>query len=225
MKIWYRLSMCFAMLAIVAGTSLSVSAQSYAGADGTNRSTNVARKTFGTTLPITTASTITTLYANDPIAHSLCLADGREGGVFQNGEPRNRCSHIEFDAYKTGSLSVGIEGGEIGRIIDLGTDDELSKQYGYQLTVGKGQGFASIEFRDGKLVIMKDRLAGTRQALVQGQQLFETGQTVASAEARAGHIYLARITDTHNADFQILVKLLVLSSRPGDSVTFRWELL
>jgi len=185
----------------------------------------VSRVSRATTLPLTAPSTITTLYANDPIANSLCFSDGKEGGVFQNGEPRNRCSHIEFDAYKTASLSVGIEGGELGRIIDLGTDDELSKQYGYQLTLGKGQGFASIEFRAGKLVIMKDRKAGTRQALIQGQQLFETGQSVASAEARAGHIYLARITDTYNADFQILVKLLVLSARPGDSVTFRWELL
>ena len=185
----------------------------------------VSRVSRATTLPFTAPSTITTLYANDPIADSLCFSDGKEGGVFQNGEPRNRCSHIEFDVYKTGSLSVGIEGGELGRIIDLGTDDELSKQYGYQQTLGKGQGFASIEFRAGKLVIMKDRKAGTRQALIQGQQLFETGQSVASAEARAGHIYLARITDTYNADFQILVKLLVLSARPGDSVTFRWELL
>jgi hypothetical protein len=216
--------MCFAALALVAGTSLSISAQSFAGVDGANNSTNVARA-LGTTVPITTASTITTLYAGDPIAHSLCFADGREGGVFQDGEPRNRCSHIEFDAYKTGSLSVGVEGGEVGRIIDLGTDEELSKQYGYQLTVGKGQGFASLEFRDGTLVIMKDRRAGTRQALTQGQQLFEKGQSVASAEARAGHIYLARITDTHNANFQILVKLLVLSAKPGESVTFRWELL
>ncbi len=185
----------------------------------------VSRGSRATTLPLTVASTITTLYANDPLAHSLCFTDAKEGGVFQNGEPRNRCSHIEFDAYKTGSLSVGIEGGELGRIIDLGTDDDLSRQYGYQQTVGKGQGFASIEFRDGKLVIMKDRKAGTRQELTQGTSLFETGKSTASAEAKAGHIYLARITDSHNKDFQILVKLLMLTARPGESVTFRWELL
>ena len=175
--------------------------------------------------PLTLASTITTLYANDPIADSLCFTDGREGGIFQHGEPRNRCSHIEFDAYKTGSLTVGIEGGELGRIIDLGTDDDLSKQYGYQQTVGKGQGFASIEVRDRKLVIMKDRKAGTRQELLQGALLFETGQITSSAEAKAGHVYIARITDSHNKDFQILVKLLVLTAKPGESVTFRWELL
>jgi hypothetical protein len=176
-------------------------------------------------LPLTVTSTITTLYANDPIAHSLCFTDGKEGGVFQNGEPRNRCSHIEFDAYKSGNLSVGIEGGEVGQIIDLGTEDDLSRQYGYQQTIGKGEGFASIEFRDGKLLIVKDRKPATRQELTQATQLFGNGQSVASAEARAGHIYLGRITDRYNKNFEILVKLLVLSARPGESVTFRWELL
>src|SRR5262249_27258887 len=141
----------------------------------------LASRTSGATTLLTIGSTITTLYANDPLAHSLCFSDGKEGLVFQGGEPRNRCSHIDFDAYKTGSFSVGIEGGELGRIIDLGTDDELSMQYGYQQTVGKGQGFASIELRDEKLVIVKDRKAGTRQELTQGASLFERGQSSASA--------------------------------------------
>jgi len=185
----------------------------------------VSRTSRASTLPLNVTSTITTLYANDPLAHSLCFTDGKEGGIFQSGEPRNRCSHIEFDAYKTASLSVGVEGSQLGRIIDLGTDDDLSKQYRYGQTIGKGQGFASIEFRDGKLVIMKDRKAGTRQELTQGASLFETGQSVASAEAKAGHVYLVRITDPYDKDFQIMVKLLVLSARAGELVTFRWELL
>src|SRR5262249_12286353 len=153
-------------LAFISFSTISTSAQQL-----------VSRSSRATTLPLTVPSTITTLYANDPIAHSLCFSDGQEGGMFQEGQPFNRCSHVEFDAYKAGSLSVGIEGGELGRIIDLGTDDDLSKQYGYQLTVGKGQGFASIEVRDGKLLIVRDRRAGTRQELIQGTQLFETGQS------------------------------------------------
>lgn len=190
-------------------TSISVSAQQLV--------------TRATTLPPT--SNITTLYASDPIARSLCLTDGKEGGVFQNGGVFNRCSHIEFDSYKIGSLSVGIQGGETGRIIDLGTAADLSKQYSYQETVGNGQGFASIVYREGKVLIAKERYKETRQELVQAAQLFESGESMSSVEAKAGHIYLARITDRHNKDFQILVKILVLSARPGESVTFRWELL
>ncbi len=210
MRISSKLKMSL-MVLLVAFLAHSVHAQGQSGATGGK--------------PTNSKSAISTLYANDPIAHSLCLTDGKEGGVFQDGEPRNRCSHIEFDAYKAGSLSVGVEGGEVGRIIDLGTEDELSKQYGYQQTVGKGQAFASIEFRDGKLLIMKDRQASTRQDLIQGTLLFEDGTSTASAEAKPGHVYLARITDRNHKEFQILVKLLVLIARPGELVTFRWELL
>jgi hypothetical protein len=213
MKISSRLIVSLLALAFASVSALSVSGQ------------QLVSRNRATTLSLPLASTITTLYANDPIAHSLCFADGKEGGVFQDGEPRNRCSHIEFDAYKVGNLSVGIEGGEVGRILDLGTDDELSKHYGYQQTVGKGQGFASIEFRDNKLLIVKDRRAGTRQELTEGAQLFEASRGMSSAEAKPGHIYLARITDRNNKDFQILVKLLVLTAQPGELVTFRWELL
>jgi len=214
MKTPSRLASSLFVAVFVALSFASVSAQQL-----------VSRASRVSTLPLTVPSVITTLYANDPLAHSLCFSDGKEGLVFQNGEPANRCSHIEFDAYKAASLTVGIEGGEVGRIIDLGTDDDLSKQYGYQQTVGKGQGFASIEVRDGKLVIVKDRKAGTRQELTQGASLFDAGVSAASAEAKAGHIYLVRITDRHNQNFQILAKLLVLTARPGESVTFRWELL
>jgi len=201
----------FASVLLLIGTA-SVSAQQFA-----------SRSSRASTLP--TVSTISTLYSNDPIAHSLCFADGQSGGVMLNGGVFNRCSHIDFDNYKTSSFSVGIEGGQVGRIIDLGTADELSKQYAYAESVGKGQGFASIEFREGKVLILKERYKPGRQELLQGARLFEKGESTASAEAKVGHIYIARITDTHKPEFQILVKLLVLSVRPGESVTFRWELL
>ena len=206
----FRVVVLASLLVII--SSAAVSAQQFA-----------LRSSRASTLP--TASTITTLYSNDPIAHALCFADGQSGGVIQKGGVYNRCSHIDFDNYKTTGFSVGIEGGQVGRIIDLGTADELSKQYGYAESVGKGQGFASIEARDGKVLILKERYKPGRQELLQAARLFEKGESSASAEARVGHIYIARITDTHNPGFQILVKFLVLSVRPGESVTFRWELL
>ncbi len=199
-----------ASLLIIIG-SASVSAQQFAS------------HSSASTLP--RVSTISTLYSNDPIARTLCLEDGQSGGVIQKGGVYNRCSHIDFDNYKATSLSVGIQGGQVGRIIDLGTADELSKQYGYGEGLGKGQGFASIEFNDGKVLILKERYKPGRQELLQAARLFEKGESVASAEAKVGHIYVARITDTHTPEFQILVKLLVLSVRPGEAVTFRWELL
>lgn len=173
-----------------------------------------------------TSSRITTLYALDPVASSLCFADGKEGGVIQHGGVFNRCSHIEFDHYNAGRLTVGIQGGEQGVIVDLGSVDDLKKEYGYRETVGNGQGFASITFFDGKIQILKAGRSRDLQELVEGGRLFqETPKSGTSAIAKPGHIYLARIFDRQNKDFQILVKLLVLKATPGDSVTFRWELL
>ena len=164
------------------------------------------------TLP--TASTISTLYSNDPLANTLCLTDGREGGVFQNGEARNRCSHIEFDRYKIGNLSVGIQGGESGTIVDIGNAQDLQTN----------QAFPGIRYLDGKIVLVKPQIKKAEE-LARAAQLFETGKNVASIEARPGHIYLARITSPHDKDLQIIVKLIVLSVKPGEAVTFRWELL
>lgn len=173
----------------------------------------VARSSRVSTLP--SVSTISTLYSSDPLAHTLCLTDGREGGVFQEGQARNRCSHIEFDIYKLGHLSVGVQGGETGAIVDLGNGQDLKTN----------QAFPGIRVVDGKIVLVKDPTTGAAENLPRAAQLFEPGKNVASIEARLGHIYLARITDRHNMGFQLLVKLIVLSVSPGESVTFRWELL
>ena len=173
----------------------------------------VSRATRASTVP--PASTISTLYSADPIAHTLCLTDGREGGVFQDGEARNRCSHIDFDTYKAGSLSVGIQGGEVGAIVDLGNAQDLRTN----------QAFPNVRFVDGKIMLVKDPRFGKPEELTRAARVFEPTTNMASVEALPGHIYLARITDRHDKDFQILVKLLVLTVKTGESVTFRWELL
>ena len=189
-----------ASLLLIAG-SATISAQQFAS--GSSRAS---------TLP--NVSTISTLYSNDPLANTLCLTDGREGGVFQDGEARNRCSHIEFDRYKLGNLSVGIQGGESGTIVDFGDERELQTN----------QAFARIRYVDGKIVSVNQQMKKAEE-LARAAQLFEAGKNVASIEARPGHIYLARITSPHDKDLQIIVKLIVLSVKPGESVTFRWELI
>lgn len=95
---------------------------------------------------------ITTLYALDPLARTFCFGDGREGGVFQQNEVRNRCSDIDFNNYYQGNLTVGVEGGRIGTIVDLGSASELEKRYGYSETVGKGQGFASLRVENNQVL-------------------------------------------------------------------------
>src|ERR1700704_4764983 len=78
---------------------------------------------------------VITLYALDPLAQSFCFRDAGDGHMFQEHEVRNRCSDINFNSYYAEQFAVGIEGGRVGAIVDLGTADDLKKKYGYEETV------------------------------------------------------------------------------------------
>ena len=120
---------------------------------------------------------IITLYARDPLAQSFCFRDGDFGSVFYENEVRNRCSDINFNGYRQKDeadiFKIAVEGRRQGVIFDLGTTDELQKKYGYEETVGKGQGFASLQVRDGKVYVLKDRRARTTQELSEPTLLFQ----------------------------------------------------
>jgi hypothetical protein len=166
-----------------------------------------------------------TLYALDPLSHSFCFADGKEGGVFQENETRNRCSDVEFGSYSADAFSVGVEGGRRGVIVDLGTTEELENLYRYTDTVGKGQGFASLHVEGGKVVILGNNKPRTFQEIKESAQLFGVGKGNASAPVKVGHIYLIRLTDSRDKSFQRIAKMKVISYTPGVSVTIRWQTL
>lgn len=168
---------------------------------------------------------LVTLYALDPLARTFCFADGKDGGVVQNNEVKNRCSDIDFNNYYAGNFSVGVEGGRLGRIVDLGNATQLSEKYGYSETVGKGQGFASLRMENGKVVILKDRKSQAVQELKESASLLAEGASVATAPIRVGNIYLVRLTDRHDRAFQRMVKVMVVAHTPNESVTIRWQVL
>jgi hypothetical protein len=168
---------------------------------------------------------VITLYALDPLTQSFCFRDAGAGLTFQQYEVRNRCSDINFNNYYAEHFAVGIEGARVGSIVDLGTADDLRKKYGYQETVGGGQGFASVHVDSGKVVILKDRRARIMQDLQESTQLFAAPTPGAKAPVKLGHVYLARITEGSDDRAQVLVKLLVIGYVPGESVTFRWQSL
>ena len=174
---------------------------------------------------VKTVGGIATIYALDPLFHSFCFGDGREGGVFQQNEVRNRCSDIDFNAYNEGNLTVGIEGARTGAILDLGSAAELQKRYGYSETVGAGQGFASLRLEKGKVFILKNRQPRTEQELNETASLFAESKSSASLPVRLGHIYLARIVDRYDKSFERIVKIFVIAYTPDESVTIRWQVL
>jgi hypothetical protein len=168
---------------------------------------------------------VITLYALDPLARTFCFRDGKDGMIFQSNEVRNRCSDIDFNNYYEGNFTVGIEGARLGVIVDLGSAQDLKQRYGYEATVGNGEGFASLRLEEGRLVILKDRRAQTVQELRESASIFQEGASGATAPIKLGHIYLARITDRHEKAIQTLVKLIVIAYTPNESVTIRWQIL
>ncbi|MCC7306319.1 MAG: hypothetical protein IT173_02040 [Acidobacteria bacterium] len=169
---------------------------------------------------------ISTLYARDPLAQFLCFRDGGYGGVFYENEVRNRCSDLNYNSYNPDAFTVGFEGGREGTIIDIGTSTELQRKYKYEETVGNGQGFASIQVKDGKIFILADRRAHTTQELERSDALLKGRPSKDNwAPVKLGSIYLLRITDRNEKSYQQIVKLVVIAHVPNESVTFRWQVL
>lgn len=170
-------------------------------------------------------SGVTTLFALDPISQSLCMRDGGFGSVVQDGLVFNRCSDLNFNSYSKDGFSVGIEGGREGRIIDIGSANDLQGRYGYTETVGNVQGFASIDFRNGRLSILKNYRDRTFQEMDEHALLFQSPQSSSSAGVKLGHIYVARLTDRHDREFERIAKLIVLAHSPNEFVTIRWQVI
>lgn len=170
---------------------------------------------------------IFTLYALDPLARALCFRDGREGLTFLKNRWEERCNDLSFTLAGGGSLVSGIERNRTASIIDLGTADELSDRYGYDDAFRGGAGFASLQLQgDGlKLMVLKKNEPETLQPLKEGAQLFTNAEPSANAPVKLGHIYLVRLTDSKDRSFQLIVKLMVIAYRQGESVTLRWVLL
>ncbi len=177
--------------------------------------------------PDTSGTTgIATLFARDPLTQAVCFKDGGPSGSFQNGQTRNRCSDLNFNSYSANGFSVGVEGGKQGVILDLGTPEELKVKYGYSETVGGGQGFASINVKNGKALILKEYKSGTQQELAESAKLFQTpSENYSSIPVKLGHVYLLRITDRTDKTFEMFAKILVVALVPNESVTVRWHVI
>jgi len=166
---------------------------------------------------------IATLYALDPLTSHLSLNDGKPGSVVQGNLLYNRDSQLSFDTYERDNFRVGIQGGEVGAIVDLGSADDLRSRYGYTETVGNGQGFTSIHFQDGRAVIIKDHRTKQFQPLREFNELGQDRLPSDKAPVVVGHTYLVRIT--LNRKISAYAKLKVLAFVPGQYVTIRWARL
>lgn len=170
---------------------------------------------------------IFTLYALDPLARTLCFADGKEGMRISNNQWGNRCSDLSFNLGSSGSLVAGIEVDRAAAIVDLGTNNDLRERYGFDDAENGSVGFASLRLEGPNkiTVLQEDNSKPIWTTLKEGAQLFNEARASANAPIKLGHIYLVRIADARNKSFQQIAKLMVIGYRPEESVTVRWELL
>ena len=170
---------------------------------------------------------IFTMYAMDPLSRNLCFSDGKEGMAFVNHKWENRCSDLGYTLAGNGTFVTGIELNRAGAIVDLGTANDLRGKYSFEDAENGGVGFASLREMGGKIMILQDDIGktpATWQPLQEAAQLTET-KSSATAPIKLGHIYLVRVTDTRDKNYQLLVKFLVVAYRAEEAVTLRWELL
>jgi len=167
-----------------------------------------------------------TLFANDPLRTTLSFDSGDWGTTISSNVHVNIDSQVSFDIYDVGALTPGIQGGQDGFILDLGTPAELAAKYGYAETVGQGQGFASIHFEGDLLMIVKDVQAGVFQPFDDGNRFLQAPpQSSTHATPKLGHVYLVKLIDTNDPTWSRVVKLLVSGHRSGESVDLTWRVL
>lgn len=169
---------------------------------------------------------VVTMYALDPLSRTLCFSDGKDGMIIDKNRWGNRCSDLSFNLAGNGSFVTGIEVNRVAAIVDLGTPNDLRSRYGYDDADNGGVGFASLRLDNGKIMILKDdNVEELLQPLQEGPKLFTDVGPSANTPIKLGHIYLVRIADQKDKSFQQVVKLIVISYRPDEAVTLRWELL
>lgn len=151
------------------------------------------------------AGLLSTLFADDPLECTLDLTTATAGMIVQDGEVRNRNSHLCM-GYFPDSLTVAIQGGDRGAIVDLGSLEQLASAVGVQPVGNGGNAYVALDTAFARAHAGLQELEGTAHATI-----------------RQGHVYLLRVAQEREPD--LLAKLIVLEFQPGASVTFRWQLL
>jgi hypothetical protein len=210
--------------AFAAGCASTESDQTTSSAASTQSATQTSQASYRASRPqmVESGSSLITLYAHDPVAKSFSVDDGEYGGVMRPNGVFNRDSDVTFGAYRSGYLSFAMQGRDEAHVINLGSSRELAERYGYGETVGGGQGYASIAFRDGEITIFEERHE-SYQPLREAETLINSfNPDENEIRPEVGHIYLARLVDGDEATF---VKLYVVAMDPQSWIVLRWERL
>ena len=178
---------------------------------------------------------VTRLYtfnAYDGVTSALNLFTGRAGLVEfdtpgQGSRIANAGSHVRL---LTGSnpdaLQAGIQGGETGAIVDLGTADELSARHG---SPASGWPFGALGVNAARTAVTYGPFSGYPEPapaieLPEAASLFDGSGTDTRA-LQAGHLYVGRISSPYDPGYQILFKFIVTKNLPDTEATIRYRVI
>jgi hypothetical protein len=170
---------------------------------GSSKSASPAPST-GTSVAM---SGLVELVASDPLRHDYDFSRADFGGVIQDNTIKNAGAEIDFANYYKGDFTVGIEGGDVGRIFDFGTDAPLATTLGVEETAGSGQGFAHLT-------------AASLSKMGDAANVLDSLNGPDHVPVALGHIYMLRIVNL-SLNIDRLVKLLV-TEQGDDKVAFEW---
>ncbi|KAG2373461.1 hypothetical protein C9374_012068 [Naegleria lovaniensis] len=141
------------------------------------------------------------LHPLDQISSSWSFYCNVPGSKVQDHSVRNAGSDIRLvPMNNVYNFQVGIQGAEVGKILDLGTVDDLVKSYGCDLY----SSFTGIQFVDGVLVIPN------KSSTKQNTPIDLSKMTSDMAEVKLGHVYLVKIS-RGNEDTALFAKFMTTS--------------
>lgn len=179
---------------------------------------------------------IVTLYRHDPIGMTFDVTRGAYGHCYEElGEILNCGTNLEIFwgdqsfAPKTIALVTGLEGGDKGAVVDLGSEKDIDAKYqkgvpkGYSMFPGTW--FTTLAIQ-GRRVFARFRNGDeiTPITITEASGLYpKDSKNFASAPAKIGHVYLLRQYDDIDGT-EVVFKVLVLAMSEN-SVTLRYDLM
>lgn len=158
---------------------------------------------------------VVTLYAFDEMQSTFGFVSNSFGYANINGRYHNKTSHIGYHRWRANSLTVAIEGSDSASVRDIGDP----RDYDHNVSI-----FHSIAWTGVKFDLSEVGYSKTKSRV--SMELPEPTASTLSFDVNIGHIYIARLVTTMNSQrIHIPLVLRVLSSIPGQSVTFRWRYL
>lgn len=153
---------------------------------------------------------VATLYANDDLRTLVDLRTGLYGRMLRDGQIYNTSNHVAFVHTEADYLVVATTGGWTGTIRDIGDPRDPKTLL---------SPFGAITYDAGRFALPSPKVYGLDATEL---DVSTPPQSVARAEAKAGHLYLVRL---HHQEGGLAAVLRVTELLQGQLATITWRIL